>query len=406
MHKMVKPAGIFILLVYYYAATAQVMQLFTGTNTNLRNISIIGGNILLNGEHNYLVKSTNACKDLTSLYSPGLVSQSKYLQRLDSNTLFLLSNKLYSGSSLYKSINTGVSWTKILDTTGVSISEAAFFDDQEGIVSRHTHFITTNNGGKTWNYGTISIKGNTTLPYLYPLVIHGNNMVCLGLSSGSFMLSKNRGQTWPYAGYLNSAPADFCFANKDSIFALSISGEIAKSTNGGISWKNFKLPLDSTKKIHHHQSIIYVLGADTQNTGTILKSQDFGLSWSRYSTGVKTKLLNMAMLNDSIALLTGTNGVLLKWNYTQSVFTGLVKISLPFEKLTVYPNPVQDKLYLEYEPEEELINSIRIINSLGQEIAAFSKPAKFIELSTLSPGIYYLKTQRDSQQQIIKLVKE
>lgn len=384
---------------------AQFNKIYTGTNTNLINLSVLNKNILINGEKNYLVKSTDECESLFALFNPGPIDYNKYMNRLDLNTIFLLSNKTGGRSVLYKSIDGGNNWISLLDTTGVFHSSVAFFDQNEGIVARHTHLIKTKDGGVSWHYGSISISGNTVLPYISPLKTYSTNMICFGISSGAFYLSKDRGETLKYSHYVNNSPTDFFFFNKDTIFALSISGDMAKTVNGGNTWKNYQLPIDSARGIYFKDQTGYVFGTDKFGWGTIIKTTDMGLTWSTLKTGYKTNLTNMAALNDSIALLSGSDGILLRWNYKVSLFTGLTMAYMNWMSVNAYPNPVKDFLYFDYSPDNIEIDKIIIINMIGQVVEEKISPGSSINLETLPAGLYYLKIDRAGIVKPLKLIK-
>jgi photosystem II stability/assembly factor-like uncharacterized protein len=298
----------------------------------------------------------------------------------------------------------GANWITLLDTVGVSDASVAFFDQNEGIVTRHTHIIKTYDAGISWNYGSISISGTASLPVIRPLEVF-ENQVCMGLSNGIVYLSKDRGETWK-SSYLEHAPSDFFFLNKDTVFAISVAGEMAKTNNGGATWKNYKLPIDSSRAIYFYNSIGYVLGSDTSGIGTIIKTDDLGKSWSTLKTGFKTCLLNMATLNDSIAILTGTDGVLLRWNYQNAIFTGLIKAQIDWTDVNIYPNPVKDYLNIDYEPSQTQIDKLFIINSLGQIIFEKSEPDTILSLESIASGLYYVRLEMKGEQKVFKLIKE
>ena len=70
--------------------------------------------------------------------------------------------------------------------------------------------------------------------------------------------------------------------------------------------------------------------------------------------------------------------------------------------MVVYPNPVQDKLYLEIKGENF---DYQILNFQGQQMVQGSY-RNYIDVSLLPPGIYFLQLQQeDDLYQAIKFVK-
>lgn len=61
---------------------------------------------------------------------------------------------------------------------------------------------------------------------------------------------------------------------------------------------------------------------------------------------------------------------------------------------TIYPNPVIDKLTVEFEP--NTIARLRILNCLGETVFYLKEPRSEIDLSTLPSGIYFLQLHNDN----------
>ncbi|MEO6305144.1 MAG: T9SS type A sorting domain-containing protein [Bacteroidia bacterium] len=75
-----------------------------------------------------------------------------------------------------------------------------------------------------------------------------------------------------------------------------------------------------------------------------------------------------------------------------------------FNSISVYPNPVKDKLYLNNNGIEAL--QININNTLGQIVYSTKSPENQIDFSFLQSGIYYLKVEGGSGQKVFKVVRE
>lgn len=70
----------------------------------------------------------------------------------------------------------------------------------------------------------------------------------------------------------------------------------------------------------------------------------------------------------------------------------------------IYPNPIKDILYLEF---EQSATKLKITNALGQTVFVLNEPLpkQEVDLSFLSSGIYYLKVWNQDGQQITKILK-
>jgi hypothetical protein len=133
-----------------------------------------------------------------------------------------------------------------------------------------------------------------------------------------------------------------------------------------------------------------------------------GLNWLTFNTNIKSALLDIKFINDSIALVSGTGGVLFKWNSKRSVFTGVGDNSLDQLSLQIGPNPVADKLKIEIS--ESKVQNLRftVQNALGQIVfrEQFLEAKQEIDMNTFPSGIYFIKIQNNSGQKVFKIVKE
>lgn len=414
--KTIKPCSGFlglIALFISFAGKCQIKQLNTGTNAYLRDLSVIDKNIFIHGngnDFNYLVKSNDECNTLIPIAIPGpTTGYITRIQRLDTNTIFLLS---YTPSQtlLYKSHDGGNNWIQKSSTSGAFSHEIAFFDSTDALMTDGPFLWRTTDGGSTW----ISATPDFGVGY-ETIKVYGDSMVCMGSigvsSVGAFKISKDRGQTWPYGGgSLGLYPTDSYFLNQDTVLCISSGGGFNKTLNGGQSWHP-----STTDFIYSAYGICfknykegYVTGADNQNNGIVVKTTDLGQTWSTFNTGIKTTLLNMAILNDSIAILTGSDGVLLRWNYTNTIFTALGENYLDNAGLKIFPNPVTDKLHVEVDSQLPLDLKLSISNTLGQVV--FTKNTldvkEELDISFLPQGLYYLKAENTSGQKVFKIIKE
>lgn len=76
--------------------------------------------------------------------------------------------------------------------------------------------------------------------------------------------------------------------------------------------------------------------------------------------------------------------------------------------LSVYPNPVKDKLSIELKGTSKEKIQFDLINSLGQPVVIINElnSRQELDVSHLPKGIYFLKLQTETQQEVYKVIKE
>lgn len=409
-----------LICIITAVSSAQISKVnFGNYYGDITEMSVFGNNVYVNDTYGFSQLSKNGALTFSYLYQPATLSERRRVQRLDSNHYLLLT---YGDTTikLKRSIDGGLTWKTELDTTKTMLAGYilhSFFNGSEGIITRFANFMKTSDSCLTWVQGVPN--SNTNTPEIRLIRTNRDSLVCLGvgnISNGGFYFSKDRGITWPYSFTFSTStlqwgnvPADFLFVNKDSILGLSENGGLAKTTNGGATWSYCRVPITNTRGIFRKNSNeIYVTGSDTLGWGVVMKTLDFGQTWWRYNIGLGSTIYNMALLSDSVALLSGTRGTLLKWKYLESIFVGIDKIENDKITAIIYPNPVTTDLFLEFKQSEVSKLNLHISNALGQVILSKSNlnNKEQISLSYLPNGIYFLQLRNNSYSRTLKIIKQ
>lgn len=362
---------------------AQLTPIVTNTNQKLTYLSAINKSVIVGGLFDYLGKCNDNCANLSLVSVPGPSGFALNFFRPSANNLFCVS---YTPNQtlLYFSTNNGANWTEKLDTTGDLTRHLAFYNSSSGVMSWENVLIETSDGGNSWN--------SISTPLIWPdavsaIGVFNDSLLCVGGDDGSFYLSKNKGQSWPYAwGLGTQIIKDFSFLNKDTIFALSIYGGLAKTTNGGSSWTNTTIPIYSTYGMtFKDKQEGYVVGSSANGYGVIAKTTDMGASWTIIPTQVYATFFNIELVNDSIALISGSNGVLLTWNYKTAVITGVQEMENS-QQTNLYPNPTEGNLNIKSEGR----GVMRLTDMFGKEFGVYNleQEEREFDFTSLPKGIY------------------
>ena len=409
-----KQAVFFVFFVFVTTSFwSQIELINTGTSDRLR-LSIIDKKIIIYGNQTYLSRSNDECNSLSLLSMPEM-GAFKSLERVDTSLFFMSSTSAISQGKIYKSTDGGHNWIVKYSSTSHRPYGISFFNTNEGIAFIGFYQkIRTMNSGDTWTNESFTGYGITAKK------IQGDSSIYVGLDDGPIGYSKNRGQTWSFwAGFsTQNHISDFFFLNADTGFATTGKGNFGPylalcpntQTN---TWQIKTIPIYAANGIYFKNAAEgYVVGKLNDTIGTILKTNDLGTTWQRFKTGIKTELVDIKPLNDSIYLISGTNGVLFKWNSKQTVFTGVLEYSLTKLQLNLFPNPVKDKLNLQFENHQK-INALAISNTLGEELYIEKSFETFkvdntyaVDVGFLNKGIYFLKVSTEYGQGLFKFIKE
>ena len=415
-----KSIPVFLMVLLVSFSYSQITVINTGTSENLWKVSSIGQNYLVSGWQTYLGKCRGECDSISPLVVPPFPNSTWVftVERPDTNVLFMTAS---SSSNLnltfWKSVDGGFNWSKKFDTVNPSMYQGAtiFFDTLAGIsFSDNYKSIKTFDGFKTYSFGTWNSWNLGAA-----IKLCGDSTILLSELT-NFHISKDRGKTWINGLGLGTSNITFGCLNKDTLFSLQVgtyASHFLYSINGGQDWiskgVNGNFPSNSNEERpsgvypKNKNEIFFPARNTTTGFGVILKTTDLGQTWTRFVTPFKKKLNDMTFINDSTALVCGDSGLLFKWNTKRAVFTSVQETRTSELAATVFPNPVNNKLFIRLE-NEATTTKITIINLLGQTVysTSFTGKDQVIDLSDWTSGIYFMNLQSKNAQEVFKIVKE
>jgi photosystem II stability/assembly factor-like uncharacterized protein len=186
----------------------------------------------------------------------------------------------------------------------------------------------------------------------------------------------------------------------DSVgYITTNSNVILKSYNSGNTWITIKIDTTAILKTYcfPDANIGYAFG----NNGLIMKTEDGGLNWVRQNSGTLKNFVSIAFPSDSIGyILTEDNKILTTRNFTP---LSTKEIDKSFFK--IFPNPVTDKLNIQFESNDKPV--IDVLNLNCQIIQSFeSNTNNFqIDLTGYQKGIYIIRYRSDKFSITEKIIK-
>ncbi len=390
----------------------------TGTTTDIDEIRKVGNMIVMNGDFQFITKCYDDCDDLIPLTIPVPYQTNKGLVVQDTNRFYMMSfltdypfTKIVS-----KTINGGQNWTSIFNSPGtLSNPELLVFDTNHLFVSLSSDFnYQTEDGGGYWE-----LKPNQEVnPISCSLKI--NDSVAMFGGNEKLAFTTDNGASWTSMPFLQGGPIAFFAFSQDSVYLVSngISQNYLSYFFGGFQNARVDKVVPGMFVIGMHavsKNEIYVVGrADPQHVGRIMKTTDLGNTWTYYDVPETTYLSAMVFLDDSIALIGGYNGTLVKWN-KNSLMTewglGLTESAESIE-VAAYPNPVlqQQELRITTVPGESL--EITLYDAQGRKLdliySGVSEDAEkkvLVDLSGLSSGVYIYVIRAENRTGQLRFVK-
>lgn len=238
-----------------------------------------------------------------------------------------------NNGDFFKTSNAGASWTKLTTpNSSNNYNQIHFFDPLNGIagggtLSRTASFMRTTDGGDTWTDVSASVPGMSTI-YDIEFIDKRTGYIC-GYDNNIYKTTDG-GVTWIYQPVTITTPAintislqeiEFVSTTVGYCVGFSISLDknfIFKTTNGGDTWDQLPSPPQTTTTADIYASFfaanadeIYIEGGNAEdNTSTLLKSTDGGISWSNVSP-IAHRLSGATYIQNT-SYSVGLNGTIIK----------------------------------------------------------------------------------------------
>jgi photosystem II stability/assembly factor-like uncharacterized protein len=329
---------------------------------------------------------------------------------LDVNTGFVGGLK-NSNQVLLKTTDNGFSWTDITPNpfSTAYIISVYFIDAQNGLATDGTTLYKTFNGGAAWTPVVCSFN----LRDLFFSDMN-NGFVC-GDNGGTavVMQTSDGGQNWNTLlsdsdpNLFVSSFAKLHVVNSNVSFtAMEYTNKLYRTTDGGNSWQT--IVVDSINLIRDFDfasaDIGHVLGdigwgLEYRIMYTVDGAQncttEYTTGWNFYGGGVA---LNAFTFVDHTGYTTGSSGLVKKY------FPSTTGISEEEFNATasVYPNPASTTLTVMLQDDRKITVTNLLGDIIMQQISPYGKNTVDLDVSSLSPGIYFVKAGNE----VRKFIKE
>jgi len=385
-----------VVLGITFNTNAQWQQIGPNGVGSIDCIAIKGNNIFAgSGNTGVYLSSNNG--DSWAAVNTGLSLYSVAAFAISGDTLFAG----IPNGGVYMSSNNGTNWihTGLISGNIHTLAKKGnnFFAGALNTGIDHGVYFSTNNG-QTW----LRVNSGLTNTDVVSLGIIGNNIFA-GTNGGGVFLSSNNGNSWVEKNTGLSDTYIYAITSIDSNIFVGTGNGIFLSTNNGSNWAPASNGIPPNSTIYAFAVIGDTIIAGTQtDSSTVFMSLDYGNNWISISDGFPNNycVLSFATIGDTIYAGTTTDhGV---WRHNIS---GLSDINSTYndKRITLYPNPATD--FLKIENTQGAV--IEIINITGQIIQNLRTNEKntYINISTFSKGLYFLKITNDNGTEMKKFIK-
>lgn len=354
-----------------------------------KDTGIVVGN---NDTVNYILVTTDGGETWTNKVSAVTSDKVKACEFIDGKTIYVVGKK----GACYKTTNLGDSWTKINLGTNADFNDISFPSKTRG-------YVCSNSGGYIFYDGIgwqakLVYSMDNFIRVKFPVDTAG----ILTAQSGRVWRSIDGGKTWDTIKRTTEPVYNSYFITANVGYIVGPKGKVKRTVNGGINWTDTQIYAKNFKNIDFYsayfvgQNIGFIGGTN----GTILRTVDGGSNWTQEWTNPVTEtIMKIYFVNPVIGFAVGTNGIILK---RQDV-SGITETQS--SDFLIYPNPANDfiKISSEHHPCSFVIKDITGKEIIKNENA---ENTEFIEISALSPGVYFLTLSTEGKIITSKFIKQ
>jgi len=393
---------IFLILGMSNFAHSQFTVIPTGTASPITDLALQGDTLIIVGTDNYFAKSYDNGNSITQFSTPGQIGYTNFDFQIIRNDYYLLSIQgfPYEHNQILKSIDFGVTWTTLYDTIGLFYS-LTMLDSNFGVMGgTYGSYAMTQGSDTAWSLDT-----------LYSTIIasesYGDSTMILISTGGASFISGNRGQSWNWGYCPSILHKAIQFISEDTVYSIGHDSEVnpkgvfAYSYNGGYNFSSTLIGYNNDYNTYDYKSAIrdfyfenskdgFLVG-HTIGGGTIFQTKDFGQTFTPYLSGFNNEFYSIINVNDSIAFIGGSNGLLLKWNKNIPLSTILsIDEKNNLSNIKVFPNPFSESTTFKFK-NNILPLTLKIYNVFGQlvRVETINSNSYLFKRDNLKSGMYY-----------------
>jgi hypothetical protein len=224
-----------------------------------------------------------------------------------------------SGSTLWRSINGGTTWSAMANTESANWFRAAISSDGtyitavlQDLTEQTYHIKRSGNSGTTWtNIVLPDTQEGLNRTLWAEMSADGSKQVMIS-NSGYIYMSTDYGLTWTSPTKLIANPSAACSSVDGTklYYVDAASGYFYYSSDSGLSWTR-GIKFAGTVRLDCSDDGSYIFAA-LFGTGTIYKSTNSGVSWTAVATGgsdIQWYSISVSSTGQYVAAVAFSNGI-------------------------------------------------------------------------------------------------
>lgn len=389
-----------------------------GTTVQLNNIHYAGTN------DGIAAGNTDSSKGTVLLTNDAGKNWRKILIGLTTSNLYSCyiksgSTAFVAGQGIYKTVDSGKSWTRPLTTATVLgigfVSSADFNGYAVGKSTSNTGFVLkTTNGGDTWTTAT----GNLNVRELRGLYIHNWLTVSVvgltNLGDPFFSKTTNGGTNWTVVTTGVGGANAVHFPTPNIGVVVGDLGKISRTTDGGTTWTaQTSGTTEALKGVHFFSADT---GVAVGLKSTVLHTTNGGTTWNKQMVDISTDLYSVVMTGPATASTVGFGGTIL--NTTNGGITAVHDrmeqngpVPTSYQLLQNYPNPFNPASTISFSLPAAGVVTLTVHDALGRTVVTltdgFREAGSYrteFDGSRLASGIYFYRLQAGAFNAVRKMM--
>ena len=382
----------FIAVFLPFCLSSQWDKISVTTSQTLNAIANpSASSIIIVGDSGTILKSSNNGSSFNKILAPN-VQHLKAVAFSSNNIGFAVG----SAGTIIKSSNGGSVWSSVSSPSNVQLNAITFYDSSNGLIAGNNGCILkTVDAGAHWtNITPVTVYLLNKIYYL-----SGSSVIICG-ANGVVLHSSNGGSNWTNYNSGTTRYLSDLLRYQDSLLVLGDKGIALRANEDFSVTTKDSLCLEQLISISCSNERCLSVG----KSGRILASLDTR-TWMPVALPYQQDYNDVHYLNDTIAIIVGTEGLVLKT--TKGGFSNAVE-EMQNIPITVYPNPSQGTFNIEWPStfgEEAPIISLsdNYGNALPFSLSEISKQHLCIYVN-FEPGMYLLHFSSRSKVHTTKII--